>query len=292
VGELTESTRTDQPRLPSLLLGVDLEDVRDRMPGGERYPERVPAMTHRLLTFFERHRARTTFFVVGDVARRYRGLLGEIRAAGHELGWHTDEHLCLDRQTPRTFRDDLRRGLDLLADAGAGRVQGFRAPVLSLTRATSWAYDALAEAGFRYSSSVMPCRHPVYGWPGFGQHPRRVGQVWELPLSLLPGTPLGFAAGIYLRALPGWAIRAAAWQHGRIANPGTARAPIVGYVHPYDLDAEQDRFRQPGTEGSLFYHYLMYYNRNSVLPKVESLLRAGHRVETYASYLDRLEAAA
>jgi len=293
-GSPLQSARLTATSLPdnaarsrSLLIAVDLEDVRARMPDGDRYPERVPAMTDRLLRFFADHRMQTTFFVVGDIARRYRSLLGEIVAEGHELGWHTDEHVCLDRQTPQGFREDLQRGIDLLGAAGARKLEGFRAPVLSLIPSTAWAYEALAEAGFRYSSSVMPTRHPLYGWAGFGQQARRVGKVWEIPISLLPvpGLPLAFAAGIYLRALPRWVIRAAAWKVAR------AGAPLVGYVHPYDLDAEQDRFRQPGTEGSVLYHALMYYNRKSVLPKIDALARAGFQAETYASYVSRLDAA-
>jgi polysaccharide deacetylase family protein (PEP-CTERM system associated) len=277
-----------EARERSLLVAIDLEDVRARMPGGERYPERVPAMTEKLLRFFADHQARATFFVVGDIARRYPALLREVVAAGHELGWHTDEHVCLDLQTREGFRADLSRGIELLTAAGAGKVEGFRAPVLSLIPSTAWAYETLAEAGFRYSSSVMPTRHPLYGWAGFGRQARRMGNVWEIPVSLLPlpGLSLAFAAGIYLRALPRWVIRAAAWK---TASEG---APLVGYVHPYDLDVDQDRFRQPGTEGSRLYHHLMYYNRASVLPKLEALVRAGFRPQTYASYVSRLEARA
>ena len=60
------------------LLSIDLEDVRDGVPDGHRFAERVPAMTERYLEFFQRHQFRATFFIVGRTARRYPGLVRQL----------------------------------------------------------------------------------------------------------------------------------------------------------------------------------------------------------------------
>jgi polysaccharide deacetylase family protein (PEP-CTERM system associated) len=267
-----------------LLLGIDLEDVRMFVPGGERHAERVPAMAERYLALFARHGMHTTFFVVGDVARRYPALVREIGERGHEIACHTDAHKPLPQLTAAALREDLLRCLETLDAAGAPTVHGFRAPTLSLTQRTSWAYEVLSELGFTYSSSVLPGSNPLFSWPGFGTKPRRMEQIWELPVSVLPvpRLPLPFASGIYLRVLPGPVIRAAAHYFQE------RELPVIGYVHPYDVDTEQERFKHPFTEHNPLYHALMFYNRGSTLPKLESLIERGMRIERYDTYVATL----
>ena len=127
----------------TLLLGVDLEDVRLQVPNGERYTDRVPAMTREYLALFRRFGATTTFFTVGEVARRHPALLREIADSGHEIACHTNTHSTIDRLTPASLREDLQRAHEAFEDAGVPRPVGFRAPTLSLTEKTSWAYEVL-----------------------------------------------------------------------------------------------------------------------------------------------------
>jgi hypothetical protein len=167
-------------------------------------------------------------------------------------------------------------------------VRGFRAPTLSLKSSTAWMYELLAEAGFTYSSSVLPSSNPLYGWPGFGASPRRMAGIWEIPVSLLPWGPVRvpFASGIYLRVLPRAVVRAAAELRRRDGEP------VVGYLHPYDLDAEQERFRHPFTEDNLLYHWAMYWGRRGALGKVQSILAAGYRIDRYLDFVAQLPAPA
>ena len=67
------------------LLGVDLEDIRDRIPNGHQFQPRVPEMSARYLAFFRHHKTKATFFVVGDVARRYPTLIQNILSEGHNI---------------------------------------------------------------------------------------------------------------------------------------------------------------------------------------------------------------
>jgi polysaccharide deacetylase family protein (PEP-CTERM system associated) len=272
------------------LFSVDLEDVRSRLPDGDRYAERVVPSTERILEFLARHDARCTFFTVGDVARRYPALVARIAAAGHEVACHGSDHVALEQLGRDGFRDDLLRAADALAGAGARDVRGFRAPWMSLTAKTPWAHDVLAGAGFAYSSSVLPAWNPLYGCAEFGAACRRTGSgVWELPLSVAGPARLAlpYASGVYLRVLPFSLVRhlfRRALRGGR---------PVVGYLHPYDVDVEQERFDHPELGGSRFMNGLMYWNRGRVFARLERLLAQAVCVIPYRRFVEeRLEAGA
>jgi polysaccharide deacetylase family protein (PEP-CTERM system associated) len=255
------------------LFSIDLEDVRDWMADGQRYAERVPAMTERYLEFLRRHGKKATFFVVGDVARRYPALIRAIAQEGHELACHTDRHVPLERLNAQELKQDLQRNRELLP----GEVVGFRAPIFSLMAATAWAYEVLAELSFRYSSSVLPAKNPLYGWEGFGQECRRIHGVLEIPVTLLPlgGLTVPFGGGVYFRALP-WPVLRWAFRSSRQA--------VTSYFHPYDIDEGQERFMHPGIRDRRWYNWLMYYNRGSVFPKLERILEMGFDIVPYREF--------
>ena len=83
-----------------LLLSIDLEDVRDQLENGDQYREAVPENTHRYLDFLQQKKVTATFFVVGNIARKYPSLISEIIAEGHEIACHSDKHLQLNKQKP------------------------------------------------------------------------------------------------------------------------------------------------------------------------------------------------
>lgn len=251
----------------AFLFSVDLEDVRSMIPGGERHAPRVEANVERYLEVLARHDARCTFFTVGDVARRHPDLVRALVAAGHEIACHGADHVPLGRLGPGAFRDDLRRALDDLARAGADRVCGFRAPVMSLVRATAWAHEILADLGFAYSSSVVPAGSALYGWP---EHPstcvRTPSGVWEIPVSVFGGRRgVPFLSGVYFRLLPFAIVRA---RFERTLRRG---GPAVGYLHPYDVDTEQERFMHPELGGSRLLNQLMYVGRGGVCARLDRL---------------------
>jgi polysaccharide deacetylase family protein (PEP-CTERM system associated) len=267
---------------PAFLFSVDLEDPRAIIPDGARYRDRVPANTERLLEFLARHDRRCTFFTVGDIARSYPELVRAIAAQGHEIACHGDTHAPLDRLGPEGFRADLERCLAAFAAAGLPSPTGFRAPVGSLTSATRFAYAILRERGFVYSSSVVPARGARYGWPDVGSdRPCRVDGLWELPLSLTrtPGLRIPFAAGVYLRNLP---LPAIGWTVRKRLNENE---PVISYVHPYDIDTEQERFMHAELGNSRLLNWLMYRNRGDVFRRLERLFAADARVMPYAEYV-------
>jgi polysaccharide deacetylase family protein (PEP-CTERM system associated) len=260
------------------LFSVDVEDPRLDLSDGESLPERVPALIGLYLDFLRRRDARGTFFVVGEVARRHPETIRQIAAEGHELACHSDSHVPLDRLGQTLFRDDLRRNLEALEEAGAGEIHGYRAPCFSLTAKTSWAYEILAELGFTYSSSVLPARSPLYGDPGFGTGARLIEGVVELPVTLLPfrmlPVPIG---GLYFRVLPRPLLRRAlAARHRR----GEA---VLSYHHPYDIDTEQD-YTHEGFRRWGAFDLLMRANRGAVMARLEMAETLGFSFAAYGPH--------
>lgn len=271
----------DQDAADVFLFSIDYEDVRHELVGRFDNPDRLPLLTERWLAFLHTHGVTATFFVSGDTAQRHATLVREIVAAGHEIGCHGWQHIPLTRYRPEAFADDVRRSLDALHAAGGTRVVGFRAPYLSLTEASAWAYERLAELGFVYSSSVLPARNPLYGWASFGVNPQRVAGVLELPVSVawLGILSPPFASGACFRAVP-WPLLRALFRRFR-----AARQPVLGYFHPQDIDtAARVRYQQYGVLANAF----LYYNRGQVLTRLAALFAEEHwRVMPYASFVER-----
>ena len=271
---------------PLFLLSVDVEDPARDSGDGTGSKQRVAEATGRFLDFLSKHEATGTFFVTGEVARALPALVRRIAEGGHEIGCHSDLHMRLEKLGPEAFREDCLRALAALRAAGADRVRGYRAPCFSLTAATAWAHPILAELGFTYSSSVLPARNPISGWPGFGTGPAMAGSVVELPVTLLADRLLPVpCGGVYFRALPRAIVLRALRVRAR--NGG----PVLAYLHPYDVDHEQPRFAYPGFSRHGLYNRLMFRGRAAVFPRLEEVARIGFRFAPYGPYAEAARAA-
>jgi hypothetical protein len=65
---------------------------------------------------------------------------------------------------------------------------------------------------------------------------------------------------------------------------------VTGYFHPYDIDEDQERYMHAGIDNNRLYHWLMFFNRGGVFPRLDRLIARGHHVETYARYAARYAA--
>lgn len=204
---------------------------------------RVAGGVHRILDLLAQYEARGTFFVVGWVANRHPDIVRAIAQAGHEVGSHTWDHVRVTQQTPGQFRESVRRSRYLLEDLSGTAVVGFRAPSFSIVPGREWALDILLEEGYRYDSSLFPVRRPGYGFPGGRRDPhiltRPGGFLMEFPPSTVRwlGVNLPAAGGAYFRCLPYALVHAAFKDCERRQRPGTF------YIHPWELDPGQPRFR-------------------------------------------------
>jgi polysaccharide deacetylase family protein (PEP-CTERM system associated) len=248
----------------ALSITFDLEDNRRDAAQEPRFVE----MTERFLEFLDGRGIRGTFFVVGELARSHPELVRAVAERGHEIGLHGLRHVTLGEIGPQRLGDELREGRALLEDVAGVPVPGFRAPLFSLTPATAWALDDIAEAGFSYSSSVLPAANPLHGWPGSPRTPFR----WPNGLVELP-CPVGgagramipYLGGIYLRYVP-LAVST------RLLERLGAEAVAWSYVHPYDLDPDEPFFVLPWA--SWLTSRVLHTRRAATLPRIEKMLAA------------------
>ena len=217
-----------------------------------RHPSRVVANTERLLDLFNRRGVKATFFVLGWVAERQPGLVRRIAADGHEVASHGCLHIPAFRQTRVEFAADVRRSKALLEDIVSRPVLGYRAASFSIVKRNQWAFEELDQAGYRYSSSVNPVRHDIYGYP---DAPRFVftptgTNLTECPITTLEvaGQRIPCGGGGYFRLLPYSLFR---WALRRVNAGGH---PCYFYLHPWEVDPDQPRV--PGASlKSRFRHY-------------------------------------
>ena len=200
---------------------------------------RIERNVERILAMLDVRQTKATFFTLGWIAERYPQLVRTLVAQGHELASHGYGHERASDLSPAAFFADIDRARKLLQDVGGVPVQGYRAPSFSIGSANLWAFDSLARAGYRYSSSIYPIRHDHYGMPDAPRfaHEARAG-VLEIPVTTLRmgGRNYPSSGGGYFRLLPyalsRWMLRRVNEHDGQ---------PAIFYFHPWEIDAEQPR---------------------------------------------------
>lgn len=243
-----------------------LENAFPRATWG-RTESRVTANVQRVLALFAEHEIQATFFVLGWLAERYPELVRAIVSAGHELASHGYEHVRVTQQSPDEFRTDVKRTKQLLEDIGGVQVGGYRAASYSINANNLWALEVLAEADYKYSSSIYPIRHDHYGMPEaprFRFTPENVDGFFEVPVSTVEvcGANWPCGGGGYFRLLPyaysRWAIRRVNTADGK---------PTVFYFHPWEIDPQQPRASGIGTRARLR-HYTNLSRMESKLQRL------------------------
>lgn len=264
---------------PSLVngLSVDVEDwfqvgaFEDVIARGswDSLTARVERNCDLILEMFDAADVKATFFTLGWVAQRHGPLLRRIAARGHEIASHGWDHARVFTMNKAAFAADLDRSRKVLEDASGTAVRGYRAPSFSIDHRTPWAYMALAEQGFAYSSSVAPITHDHYGWrgaPRFAFKPLPWSDLIEIPVTTaeFAGKRLAAGGGGFFRVLPyafsRWAIRQVNTRD---------RRPAVFYFHPWEIDPQQ-----PRVPGAPIRSRLRHYTNLGVMAKkLEQLVR-------------------
>jgi polysaccharide deacetylase family protein (PEP-CTERM system associated) len=233
----------------------------------ERMPCRVERNMDAVFDVLGESSVQATFFTLGWIAERYPALIRRIIAEGHELASHGYSHQRATDQNPGEFLEDIRRAKLVLEGLGGVEVKGYRAPSFSVGAGNSWAFDCIAEAGYRYSSSVYPIRHDHYGMPEASRFPDRPRDgLLEIPITTarVLQTNLPAGGGGYFRLMPYAVSRALI----RRVNKVDGRAAVF-YFHPWELDPGQPRVAGTSLK-TRFRHYL---NLHRMEPRLRSLLR-------------------
>jgi polysaccharide deacetylase family protein (PEP-CTERM system associated) len=233
---------------PVNAMSVDVEDYfqvqafADHISRGDwdSLPCRVERNVDRLLAIFAEAGVKSTFFTLGWVAERYPALIRRMVAEGHELASHGWNHTRADSQDPEAFRADIRRTRALLEDVGGVPVTGYRAATFSIGPKNPWAFGILAEEGYRYSSSLYPIRHDLYGDTTASRtpfHPDGL-PLLEIPMTTVQwfGSNFPCSGGGYFRLLPYAVSR---FNMRRVNRHD--RQSCVFYFHPWEIDPDQPR---------------------------------------------------
>lgn len=233
------------------------------------YESRVESNTERLLSMLDERSIKGTFFVLGWVAERHPNLIRTIQASGHEIACHGFSHDLVYEQSPETFRQETVRSKNCLEDIIGQQVAGYRAASYSITRKSLWALEILAELGFQYDSSIFPINHDRYGIASAPRFPFRLelengASIVEFPLTTWRylGLQLPVAGGGYFRLLPYAYTRKGLSDVNR-----EDKAPVVFYLHPWEVDPGQPRL-----QGSLLSRFRHYTNIHRCEVRLQRLL--------------------
>lgn len=218
-----------------IALGIDFEDITQIQAGKtlaayDGYYIDIQTVTRELLDLFEKYDANVTFFVVSELAHEFPETLREIVNRGHEIASHTRSHRSIIDLDEEDLRDEIltsKSDLEYVIDES---VRGFRAPTC---RIDDRAYRVLLEAGFEYSSSVMPSV-PI---PGFYSAPN----AHTDPVRIINGTdslvewPVTVAPYLRLPVAGAW-IRLLGRQYTLTALRRESKTGVVcTYTHPWEF---------------------------------------------------------
>jgi len=233
-------------------------------------PCRVEGNVDRILQLLGDRKSHATFFTLGWIAERYPGLVRRIVEGGHELASHGYGHLRATDQSPAELAADIGSAKKILEDIGGTRVDGYRAPSFSIGATNLWAFDTIAAAGYRYSSSVYPVHHDHYGMPEAPRFPYRTASgVLEIPVTTTTifGRNVPAGGGGYFRLAP---YRVSRWAIRRVNE--SDRQPAIFYLHPWEIDPGQPRIAGVGLK-TRFRHYVNLHRTDARLQRLLSDFR-------------------
>ena len=274
---MPEAVAVPTPRTGAVVnaLTIDVEDyfqvsafvpyiARSRW---EELPSRVERNVDAILALLGESGVHATFFTLGWIAERYPQMIQRIVAGGHELASHGYLHDRASALTPKAFFADVSLAKAVLEDVSGMETQGYRAPSFSIGDDNLWAYECLARAGYRYSSSVYPIRHDHYGSPDRSRFAHVANtHLLEVPITTarLFGTNWPAGGGGYFRLMPYALSR---WLIQRVNS--CDEEPAIFYFHPWEIDPEQPRVMGVDAK-TRFRHYV---NLERTAKRLRLLLR-------------------
>jgi polysaccharide deacetylase family protein (PEP-CTERM system associated) len=204
-------------------------------------PNRVEHNTHKILDMLEVKNTKATFFSLGWIAERYPGIIKRIVSDGHELACHGYEHIRVTEQTPEQFRSDVYKAKNILEQFTGKKIIGYRAASYSINASNLWALNVLQELEFKYSSSIYPVKHDLYGMPEaprFIFEPIKNSDFKEIPITTVQFGSKNWPCGgggffrFYPYALSKWALSRVNQQEQQSA---------IFYFHPWEIDPKQPK---------------------------------------------------
>jgi len=234
----------------------------------DNLPHRVENNTYKILDILGDKQIKATFFTLGWIAERYPSIVKRIVSDGHELACHGYEHIRVTEQTPDQFRSDVYKAKNILEELSGKEIKGYRAASYSIGASNLWALNVLQELGFKYSSSIYPVKHDLYGMPEaprFIFEPIQNFDFKEIPITTIRLGHKNWPCGgggffrFYPYALSKWALNRVNQQEQQSA---------IFYFHPWEIDSKQPR--QKGL--SIKTRTRHYLNLHKMEARLEQLL--------------------
>lgn len=227
---------TDLPRL-TVALTIDHDAISDSVRRGDppvkfshaEFGPRVGAK--RLLELCRRRAIPATWFVPGHTLTTFTDDTEAILAGGHELACHGWFHEDFAELSVDEAREVLARSVEAVrAVSGGAPPAGFRAPYWSLGERT---LELVAEAGFRYDSSLMADDYRTYRVRSGDRHSPVDGTTWGRETDLVE-------VPVY------WAMDD--WPH---FEPGPGRSGLAAPSTVLEIWTEELRYAYEHAPGGL-----------------------------------------
>jgi peptidoglycan-N-acetylglucosamine deacetylase len=223
----------------------------------------------RLLDLYDKYDVKATFFYIANFAKKCPDIVKMVQEKGHEVALHglTHDHRFSFDSMPFDMQlEHLVKGKKILEDISGEEVVSFRAPALRVNGDTP---KALAEAGFKFDSSVAPQRVDMFmslgsknklQWLGAPRAPyeaavdnlarRGNSGIVEVPVSsaLVP------YIGTFMRISPFMTSVVRRWLYWETRDT----EKVVNFlIHPNELIEEEDLGMATERRASNYVAYLL-----------------------------------
>lgn len=193
--------------------------------------------TEELVTLFDDYEIKGTFFILGETAEKYPEIIELLENSANELACHGYYH-NKNYENPFEFKKDLQKFKNEIQSD----LKGFRFPNFDYSKEK---LEILVEEGFTYDSSVVPSLN-IPGWYGnpnseikpYYLNLNNGKQIFEFPLSVLPGLRLPGSGGWFLRNL-GYL-----WTKTVIKFALKKTGHGVFYIHPWEISNNNPKLNE------------------------------------------------
>jgi len=263
-------------------LSIDLEDwyhpefVRKLISYNPK--SQIIDSTKKIIDLLEKYKVKATFFILGDIAKKYPHLIKTIYNKGHEIAFHGMSHLPLWELNYNKLNKEFFRFKKIIETILGSNIKiyGFRAPTFSVDNTTKFGFKCLIENDYLYDSSIVPTKSFYYG---LNNAPRSIyrpnlnnltlndnnSKIIEFPLTVinfgLISIPIG--GGFYMRFFPYFIYKFL------LKYINKKKRPFIIYFHPWETYYKTYRVKGIG----IIKYFITYYGIKNALIKIERLLQ-------------------
>jgi|GEM_PF-4758654 len=163
--------------------------LRYETDNSDEFERKTIQALNNILDLLCKYEIKATIFFLGSIAERHPNLVRRAAFEGHEIASHGYFHKSI-KNVVNTFKSDISNVKSILEDITGFQINGYRSPAFTLNEDTIHAYEILADAGYKYSSSVSQNNHSKSKHTALGNQPvlieTRNGQILEIPITSFP----------------------------------------------------------------------------------------------------------